>query len=270
MPTNATARISKRTKWLTTLGVIMVLYTVVGFFVVPAIVKSQMLKRLPALTKRQVAIERVKFNPYVLSLTIDGFSLKETNGEVFSSFGELYVNFQLSSIFKGSWVFDEISLQDPFAQVTYLKDGTFNFANLINNPSPAPAPQTPQPPPPVIVYHLRITNGAVAFADLTRKEPFNTLYQPINVNLIDFTTLRDKSSPYQIVATGDSTESFGWAGNITVNPLRSTGTFRLSGLKLNKYMPYSHEYALFEIVDGQVDLATDYRYDSATNALDLE
>ncbi len=270
MPTNTAAKMSKGTKWLTILGVIMVFYTVVGFFVVPAIVKAQMLKRLPALTKRQVAIERVKFNPYVLSLTIDGFSLKETNGEVFSSFGELYVNFQLSSIFKGAWVFDEISLQDPFAQITYLQDGTFNFANLISNSSPAPPPQKPQPPPPVIVYHLRITNAALAFADLTRKEPFKILYQPINVNLNDFTTLRDKSSPYQIAATGDSGESFGWSGDITVNPLSSSGTFRLNGLKLNKYMPYSHDFALFDIVDGQVDLATDYRYDSATNALDLE
>ena len=164
MTTVAAPKLSKRTKWLTAFGVVMFLYTVVGFFVVPAIVKSQMLKRLPALTKRQVAIERVKFNPYVLSLTIDGFSLKEPNGGVFSSFGELYVNFQLSSLFKGSWVFDEISLQDPFAQITYLKDGTFNFANLISNPSPAPAPQKSRPLPPVIVY--------ISASPTARIEPF--------------------------------------------------------------------------------------------------
>jgi hypothetical protein len=272
MTTSAGANMPKRTKWLLTIAVVMVLYTVIGFFVVPAIVKAQMLKRLPALTKRQVAIKRVRFNPYVLSLTIDGFSLKETNGDVFSSFGELYVNFQLSSIFKGAWVFDEISLQDPFAQIIYLKDGTFNFANLINNPPPVPppAPKKPQPPLPVIVYHLRITNAAVAFSDLTRQETFNIRYQPININLTDFTTLRDKSSPYRIVATGDSGEHFGWSGDITVNPLSSSGTFQLGGLKLNKYQPYSHDYALFEIVDGQLDVAADYRYDSSTNALDLE
>jgi hypothetical protein len=270
MTTNAAAKLSKPIKWLIALIVVILLYTVVGFFVVPAVVKSQMLKRLPALTKRQVAIERVKFNPYVLSLTIEGFSLKETNGDVFSSFGRLYVNFQLSSIFKGAWVFDEISLQDPFAQLIYFKDGTFNFANLGGSTSPAPPPQKPQSPPPLIVYHLRVTNGAVAFTDLTRKENFNIRYQPINVNLTDFTTLRDKSSPYRIAATGDSGESFGWAGDITVNPLSSSGTFQIGGLKLNKYQPYSHEYALFEIVDGQLDVSMDYHYDSATNALNLE
>jgi uncharacterized protein involved in outer membrane biogenesis len=272
MKTDAAAKMPKRTKWLVRLGVAMLLYTIIGFFVVPAIIKSQMLQRLPALTKRQVAIERVKFNPYVLSLTIDGFSLKETNGDVFSSFGELYVNFQLSSIFKRSWVFDEIRLQDPFAQVTYLKDGTFNFANLISNPSPAPspAPQAPQPLPPVIVYHLIITNGAVVFADFTRKTLFQIRYQPINVRLTDFTTLRDKTSPYEIIADDDAGESFGWTGNITVNPLRSSGAFRLGEFKLNKYKPYSQDYALFEIVDGQVDASAEYSYDSTTNALDLE
>jgi hypothetical protein len=271
MNTDTTAKMPKRTKWLIILGVVMFLYTVIGFFVVPAIIKSQMLQRLPALTKRQVSIEQVKFNPYVLSLTIDGFALKETNGDVFISFSEFYVNFQLSSIFKGSWVFDEISLKDPFAQIIYLKDGTFNFANLINNPSPAPAPSKPQPPPPVIVYHLRITNAALAFTDLTRKTtPFKIRYEPINVNLTDFTTLRDQSSPYQIAATGDSGESFGWSGNITVNPLRSSGSFRLNGLKLGKYKPYSQDYALFDIVDGQVDAGVDYRYDSSTNALDMD
>jgi hypothetical protein len=267
MKTDTAAKMPKRTKWLITLGVVMFLYTIIGFFVVPAIVKSQMLKRLPALTKRQAAIERVKFNPYALSLTIDGFSLKETNGDVFSSFAEFYVNFQLSSIFKRSWVFDEIRLQDPFAQVTYLKDGTFNFANLISNPSPAP--QKPQPPPPVIVHHLIIANGAVAFADLTRKSAFKTRYQPINVNLTNFTTLRDRGSPHEIVAIGDSGESFSWTGNITVNPLRAVGTIRLNGLKLNKYKPYTQDYALFEIADGRIDAAAEYRYDSATNALDL-
>ena len=249
MKTDTAAKLSKRTKWLIAIGVAVILYTVVGFFLIPAIIKSQMLKRLPALTKRQVAVERVKFNPYVLSLTIDGFSLRETNGEVFSSFSKFYINFQLSSIFKRSWVFDEISLQDPFAQITYLKDGTFNFANLINNPSSAPAaaPKTPQPPPPVIVYHLRVTNGAVAFADLTRKTPFNIRYQPINVNLTDFATLRDNTSPYKIAATGDSGESFAWAGNISVNPLHSSGSFRLSGLQLKRFKPYSQDYALFDI-----------------------
>src|SRR5882724_641268 len=260
----------KRPRWFRRIVIAFVLYTIVGFFVVPAIIKSQMLKRLPALTKRQAAVEQVKFNPYALSLTIRGFSLKESNGDVFTSFDEFYINFQpIASLFKLSWVFDEISLKKPFAQVTYREDGTFNFANLITN-SPAPStPAKPQPLPRLTIYNLSVTNGAVAFADLKRKEPFHTQFIPINVNLTNLTTIRDKNSPYLFIARTDSGESFAWSGTVTINPLRSAGKFRLGGLQLGKYSPYSHDYASFEIVNGLLNVAADYRYDSVTNMLDL-
>ncbi len=264
----------KRFKWSKRIIAALLIYTIIGFFVVPAVIKSQMLKRLPGLTKRQATVRQVRFNPYALSLTIRGFLLKEPDGEVFSSFDEFYINFQLwASLFKRSWVFREISLKGPFAQVTYREDGSFNFANLLGNSSPTPQankPVTPQPPPRVIVYDLNITNGSVAFADLKRKDPFRTQFLPINVNLTNLTTIRDRNSPYMFLARTASGESFAWSGTITLNPLRSAGLFRLGGLKLGTYSTYSHDYARFEIVNGMLDVAADYRYDSETNALDLE
>ena len=135
---------SKRFKWLRRFAVALVLYGLIGFFVVPAVIKWQMLKRLPGLTKRQAAVRQVKFNPFAISLTIRGFSLKEPDGQVFSSFDEFYVNFNpLSSVFRWSPVFKKISLVKPFGQITFLAGGKFNFSNLFEGPPPA----TPPPPP---------------------------------------------------------------------------------------------------------------------------
>lgn len=272
MKPDGVKRISRRTKWLIWAGVVLLLYTIAGFLVVPAIVKAQLLQRLPVLTKRQASVDRVKFNPYVLSLTIDGLALKETNGDVFASFSELYINFQLSSIFKRAFVFKEISLKDPFAQMTYLTNGTFNFSDLLTNNAPVtppPASAKPALPPRMVVYHLLITNGAVAFTDMTRKTPFKIRYQPIDVSLRDFTTLPDESSGYSISAVGDSGESFAWTGKLTVSPLASEGGFQLHGLDLGKFGAYSRDYARFEI-SGKVDVSLHYRYDPATNALNFE
>ena len=87
-------------KWAIGIGIVLVLYTLLGFLVLPAVIKSQMLKRLPALTHRNVSVQQVKLNPYALSFTLRGLSLTETNGEEFASLGELYVNFQSISLFK--------------------------------------------------------------------------------------------------------------------------------------------------------------------------
>lgn len=264
---------SKSSKWLVRFVIALAIYTVVGFFVVPAIIKSQMLKRLPGLTKRQAFVEQVKCNPYVLSLTIHGFALKEPDGEVFVSFDEFYANFQLwESLFKWSLVFDEISLAKPFAQVTYQADGNFNFANLLTNapanPSAAKSAK-PQELPHAIISHLVVTNGTVAFDDRNRATPFHTAFTPIDVDLTTLTTARDKDSPYKFLArTGDG-ETFGWSGTVSINPLRSSGKFRVGAIPLKKYSTYSHDYATFEIVNGLLDVAADYNYDSLTNALDL-
>ena len=264
---------AKRFKWLKRIVIALALYTIIGFFVVPAVIKSQMLKRLPGLTHREAAVRQVKFNPFALSLTIHGFSLKETNGDVFSSFDEFYANFQpIASLFKWSWVFSDISLQKPFAQVTYREDGTFNFANLLgtNAPSSAPTPtNAPVELPRVTIYSLSISNGAVAFADLKRKDTFHTQIGPIDLNLTNLTTIRDRNSHYSFIGRTDTGETFGWSGIVTVNPLSSVGIFRLGGLQLPKYSTYAHDYARYVVQGGLLDIAAIYRYDSATNALDL-
>ena len=124
--------LSRRVKILGwTTGVVLA-YTVGGFFVVPAVIKSQLLKRLPALTKRQAAVRQVTFNPFTFALAVRDVSLTETNGDAFAGFQEFHLQFQaLSSLFRRAWVFKEVSLTHPFARVIRRKDGTLNVGNLI-------------------------------------------------------------------------------------------------------------------------------------------
>lgn len=251
-------------------GVLLLLYTVIGFFVLPAVVKSQMLQRLPGLTKRQVAISQVKANPYALSLTIRGFSLTEPAGEKCVSFAELYVNFELSSIFQRAWVFKEVSLREPFAQVTLRADGKLNFSDLLDAKSSEPKTNAPAEIPPVIVQNLNLTGGNISVADLTRKSPFRSQITPIQIHLTGFTTHRDKNSPYSFTASTDSGETFAWSGSVAINPPQSAGTFKLAGLRIKKYSPYLQDFARFEVLDGKIDVAADYRFSAPTNGLELD
>src|SRR6266481_4485845 len=107
-------------KWAIRFVVAASFYTVLGFLVLPAIIKSQMVKRLPALTHRHVSVQQVKLNPYALSFTLRGFSLTETNGDEFASLGELHVNFESVSLLKRGFVFKEISIKKPSANIVRL------------------------------------------------------------------------------------------------------------------------------------------------------
>src|ERR1051326_8468219 len=123
------AKRARLARWTTGFGIALLVYALVGFFLLPGIIQRQILKRLPAITQRAVAVQQVRVNPFALSLTIRGFSLKEPNGDVFCSFEQLYANLQVVSIFQGTFVFKEIRLKKPFGSVIFQKDGKRNFSN---------------------------------------------------------------------------------------------------------------------------------------------
>ena len=258
----AKRRQGRAKKWAIRIAIIVVLYTVLGFIVLPAIIKSQMLKRLPALTHRRVAIQEVKLNPYALSFTLRGLSLTETNGDEFISLGELYVNFESISLLKRGFVFKEISVKKPSANIVRLLDGSFNFANLLTNAAPAGAtPKASQQLPLVMIDELKVEDGQLSFTDLDRKKAFHRQLGPINVNLTKFTTRPKEGSPYSVVVSTEDGRTFAWSGDVTLTPLHSAGTFKLAGFQITRYAPYIEDAVPIQILSGQVDLQTDYRFD---------
>jgi hypothetical protein len=258
-----------RPRWQKWLLIGVVVYSLLGFFILPAIVKWQLRKQLPVLTHRQAEVKQVRMNPYALSLTVRGLTLTETNGAAFAGFDEFYVNFQLSSVFRWAWTFGEIRVVHPTANVVRLADGSFNFSNLIST-NPPPDTNPPAGPPAIIIQSLLVTNAVVTFADQATPRPFNATYGPINLALENFTTRRDKHGPYTFVATTGDGEAFSWSGRLSVNPPQSSGQFLLTGLSPAKYSPYLAHFTTVQVQSGRLDVGASYRVNAARVPLELE
>jgi hypothetical protein len=256
-------------RWLLGCAATFVVYSLVGFFLLPLLIKWQMVKRLPALTKRQAAVQQVKLNPWTLSLTMRGLALTEPDGRSFASWDELYVNFQASSLFRWAWTFKEIRLVKPFGEVILLKDGRLNFANMLEAPTHAPPqPQTTSVPR-LNIFHLEVTNGFVALEDRTLRSLFHTEYRPININVTEFTTRPNSDTPYAFRAESDAGRSITWAGDLTIQPLRSSGHLEVTAVKFSRYQPYLEAFTSARVTNGLADLQFNYRFSASTNGLDF-
>jgi hypothetical protein len=121
---------------------LVVLFALVGFFVVPPVAKHYLVKNLSELLNRPVAIQGIEVNPFSMTVTVRGFSVKEPGGspEVFVSFEELFVNLQAESIIRRGPIFEEIRLQSPYAHLVRRKDGSYNFSDLLAKFAVAPNP----------------------------------------------------------------------------------------------------------------------------------
>lgn len=236
-------------------------YTVTGFFVAPAIMKSQMLQRLPALTKRQAAIQEVTFNPFNFALAIRGLSLTETNGEAFAGFDEFHLQFQaLASLSRHAWVFQDVTLTHPFAHLIRRKNGSFNIDNLAEtNAAPAANPAPPAALPAVVVENLRIADASLEADDLTMAAPFHDKVAPVNLQLTDFTIQINAASAFVFSALTDKDERLTASGKITVQPLQTSGSIKFTALDLARYGPYLVPFTRAELAGGKMDASADYQ-----------
>src|SRR5580692_6274259 len=96
---------------------LLALYAIVGFLILPPIIRAVAVKQLSTQLDRRVSIQAVKLNPFVPSMTIRGLLIADKDGQPFVSWDEVYVNFQISSLFAKAWTFKEISASKPFVRM---------------------------------------------------------------------------------------------------------------------------------------------------------
>lgn len=158
-------KLSQRVKKIFIGGLIgLFLFTVVGFFALPPILKSVLIKKLSEKLHRKVVIQEINVNPFVLSLKVRGFAVKERDSsETFISFEELFANLQSVSIFKKGPIFSEIRLKKLYLNVKRNEDMTYNFSDLLAQDKPEKTAELK--PLRFSLNNIQILNGSVDFWD---------------------------------------------------------------------------------------------------------
>jgi len=241
-------------------------YAILGFFILPPIVRAVAVKQLSRQFDREVSIRKVRLNPFVLSATVRGLLIRDKDGEPFVSWDEVYVNFQLRSFLVHPWVFAEVHADRPFVRVQMNKDYTLNFSDLIAKFSTNAAPAKPAKPIALRVDRLKISGASASLTDLTPREPFQRVVGPLDLTLTDFRTDPENKNPYSFIGATDAGEKFYWAGYFYLDPLRSEGEFSVENVSLNRYAPLYQDLVRFQIKDGVADVHATYRFElSASN-----
>lgn len=257
---NFTPRVRRR--FVVALSAILV-FTVVGFFVLPPIIRSQAEKRLTALLGRTVTIGKVRLNPYALSLTVENFDIRLKTGDgSFMGWNRLYVNFDALSSLWGEWVVSDVELDGFHVGVVILQDGSLNFADLVERvaakPAAGPPPAPSGPARPLRVGSLKVTDARLEFSDRSRAQPFATVLGPVSVAVTNFRTVGESGAPYHFLAVTEAGEKLEWSGTLSAQPLKSEGELRLENILLPKYAPYYSNLTQADLAGGLLSVRGRY------------
>lgn len=245
-------------RWLAGVVLIIVLYAAGGFWLVPWLLKRE----LPAIARdtlgRELELAEAAFNPFLLTLRLGGLQLRETGGGPLFGLQELFVDFELGSLFRRAWTFREVRIVAPTVQVVRGKNGEINLSRLVP-PEPAAGPAPPEPLPRVIVQHLELRQGRIDFEDQVPATPFATQIGPLEVTLEALSTLPNQAGRQAFEVTTETGARLAWSGTLGLDPLLSEGEVTLQGPHVPVVYRYLQDTLNFELQGGEVDVAARYR-----------
>ncbi|WP_342649725.1 DUF748 domain-containing protein [Pseudomonas sp. REB1044] len=238
---------------------IVALYSLMGFFILPGVALRIANQQLAHYATVSAHLQRIEFNPFTLELTLWGLQVGEPGKEQVG-FERLYANLSLDSLWTGALHLDAIELDKPRTELLFAKDGSLNLSHLFTLPPSEPkADETPSAPFPLRIARIKLNEGYLHFQDLRPSEPIEFLYNSMNLELKNLSTLPDDSADMTLVANGPNGGRIDWSGNLSLSPIASEGTLKITDGKMKLFWPYVRDAVPLVLEDGKLSLDTHYK-----------
>ncbi len=214
---------------------LVLLYAVLGFYLLPAIIKAKLPDYLQQETGKRVALHKIDFHPFDLAAKIQGFTIKEKNGNTIVGFDQFDIDINgVESIKKRVLIIDGIALIKPVFHVTKQKDGKLDLENLVKTK------QKPKPKPkddglfPVTVGKVSLKDGKIVWTDKHFTKAVSEELSPINLNVEQLSTLANTKAKLELAAGIKSGGNLNLKASAGINPVFSEGVLKLDKLPLQK------------------------------------
>lgn len=142
----------------------IVVLLLLSITLLPWVVRSQAVKAIRDATGRTAHIERISFNPFTLTLTVDKFGLNGVQADPFIGINRLRLSLASVSIFKRALIVDEITVDSPTINFARLAPNNYSFNDIIERQKKQPKKESSGE----FRYSLNnimITNGSIDFDD---------------------------------------------------------------------------------------------------------
>ena len=243
-------------------GALLVLYVLAGFLVAPGLIRAAILRNLDRTLTTRATLGRVRFNPLVLSLTLEHLAVDDAGGRPVAGLERLVVRLDpLGSLVGGAPTLAVLRLERPSLSLEILPDRTLNLAHLLRPQSVGP--DTAGSVPKFAIRRLQILSGSLQYGDRSREAYFRKRLEPIHLELTDFGTRRESRNAYSLEARTEAGERLSWRGRFQLQPFRSDGELHVGDLQAATLADLLEPTTPWVLARGTFSFDARYRVDAA-------
>jgi hypothetical protein len=248
----------------------LLIYTLLGFFVLPYLVRWYVPRFGRDQLKCTAAIGKVSINPFLLTLEANDFNLMESDGTPIAGFGRFFLALEVGGFLHRTTRLKEVVLEKPVLSIAVEPDGSLNLAKLAPQSSEPESKASPASDPARLVLdRFSLTGGGLKITDKRQDSPVTVEFQDISLDLKTLSTIRNQSGKYSLSAGTLSGETFRWEGEVCLLPFRSSGKIDLSGIQTKTLWDFSKSNLNLDPPAGTIDISADYNIDASDPVLNI-
>jgi hypothetical protein len=234
-----------------------------------------LVKKLSENLHRQVSIQKIKINPYALTLDVKGFVVKERgSAEKFASLDEIFVNLSSLSLAKRAIILEEARIVKPYCKVVRQKDESYNFSDLMGKPKPEPEPEKKTEPVKFSLNNIALSGGSIDFVDGPKDTTHTVRDLNITIPSISYRKYDIEIFVQPKISSVINGKNFSLLGKTKpfADSLQTNLAITIKDINLAHYLPYVPMKLNFKLLSGSLDVNVKLvfiRYKDKGPALDL-
>lgn len=238
-------------------GIGLAVIAVIGFLLLPLVIRPVLEKKLSEALHRTVTIRSLYINPFTIAAALKGVTISQRGApDVMLSFEEFYVNVQAMSLVRGGLIVSSVRLVKPYVSVARNKDLSYSFSDLLVSEPAPPKEEKKQEPFKFSINNIEVVDGSADLYDA----PKNTRHTVRDLNIaIPFLS----NLPYDLAsyvepafrATVNNTAIVLKGKTLPFNEsLETTLDVDLKDIDLPYYLAYSPVPLNFRLLSGKLDV----------------
>lgn len=238
-----------------------VLYTLLGFLLVPYILKKEIKKSLDATYKVQTSIEAISFNPFTFELSALNFNLPDKKKSLFK-FKKLYIDLDVIPLITKEIKIQSIVIEKTDGQFIIFPNGKTNWT-LEDKTSDQKSKTIEEKKKPwtLTLEKIQLINNRFYFADRTKRSPLNLPLGPINLTASHISTVIGQTSALDnLTLSLGNLGSLTLSGEMSLSPASAKLNFVARNFPLEFASAYLSSTTNLLVTKGTIDLDGRFSY----------
>ena len=254
-----------RRPWLWIL-LTLLLYTLAGFLLAPWLVERQLISLSAQRADLSTTVDNIDINPYTLTFTMEGLNVADSEAAHLLSLERLFINFQLVSVVRRAWSFDEVHVISPDLTLERFSNGDTNVGKVAERwmATAQPAEEEPETSEEgglvrLVIADLLLGSGELSLVDNVPATRFEALVDTLDFSVQNLSTLPDDTGDQDLTLAMGNGAVLNWSGTLSLYALQSEGRVTLQGAYPGLIYEYFQDQLPFEMSGGEISAELNYR-----------